>query len=80
MPCPCGQAKENITHIVGKSEMYKEERDVLEEEARKIEGAMDKFSTLDSSEKTVAALRDRWWSQKAKQEWDKASKTYVCNT
>ena len=59
---PCGKAKESRTHIVGECELYKEKRDVLEEETRKIVAcAMEKFSTLDSSEKTIAVLGDRWW-------------------
>ena len=38
--------------------MCKEERDVLAEETRKIdESGMEKFSTLDGSEKTIAILR-----------------------
>ena len=49
--CPCGTAIRSRTHIVGECEAYKEERDVLEE-MRKIDGCdMEKFSTLDSSEK-----------------------------
>ena len=48
------------THIVGYCEIYKEERDVLKEEMRKIdECGMEKFGTLDSSEKTIAILGDR---------------------
>ena len=60
---PCGEATENITHMVGKCEMYEGKRDVLEEETRKIgESDMEGFGTLliDSSEKTIAILRDRW--------------------
>ena len=34
--CPCGKAVDNKTHIVGGCEIYKEERDVLEE-MRKVE-------------------------------------------
>ena len=34
--CPCGKAVESRTHIVGECEIYKEERDVLEE-MRKID-------------------------------------------
>ena len=34
--CPCGKAIESRTHIVGECEIYKEERDVLEEEMREI--------------------------------------------
>ena len=45
-------------HIVGEREMYTEERDVLE--TRKIdERDMEKFGTLDSSEKAIAILGDR---------------------
>ena len=33
--CPCGKAVESRTHIVGECEIYKEERDVSEEEMRK---------------------------------------------
>ena len=52
--------------------MYKEERDLLEK--REIyECDMEEFSTLESSEKTIAILGDRWWPQKAKQEGDKAN-------
>ena len=47
--------------------MYKEERDVLEEEMREIDECdMEEFDTLDSSEKTIAILGDRWWPQAAK--------------
>ena len=35
--CPCGEAIESRTHRVGECEMYKEERDVLEEETREID-------------------------------------------
>ena len=48
------------------------------EEMRKIdEGGMEKFGTLDGSEKTIAILGGRWWPQKAKQEGDKISKTFL---
>ena len=40
---------------------------------------MEKFDTLDSSEKTIAILRDRWWAQTAKQQGDKISKKFRCN-
>ena len=44
-------------------------------EMRKIdECGMDMFGTLDTSEKTIAILGDRWWPQTAKQEGDKISK------
>ena len=60
------------THIVGECEIYKEERDILE--MRKIDECdMEKFGTLDSSEKTIAILGDRW-PQTANQKGDKISK------
>ena len=48
------------------------------EEMRKIgECDMDKIGALDSSEKTIAILEDRWWPQTAKQKGDKIIKKYV---
>ena len=35
--CPCGKAVESRTHIVGECEIYKQERDALEKEMRKID-------------------------------------------
>ena len=66
--------------MVGECEIYKGERDVLE--MTKIDECnMEKFGTLDinSSEKTIAILADRWWPQKAKQQGDKISKKFLCN-
>ena len=66
---PRGTTAENRTHIVGECEMYKEERDALEEETRKIRRIvcdMEEFGRLESSEKTIAILGDRWWPQTAK--------------
>ena len=40
---------------------------------------MEKPGTLDSSEKTIAILGNRWWPQTAKQEGDKISKTLLWN-
>ena len=37
---------------------------------------MEKFGILDSSEKTIVILGDRWWRQTAKQEGDRISKTF----
>ena len=77
--CPCGEAIESRTHIVRECEIYKEEWDVLEEEMREIdEWDIEEFDTLDSNEKTIAVLGDRWWPQAAKQEGDKISKTFLC--
>ena len=38
------------------------------------ECVMEKFGTLDSSEKTIAILGDRWWSHTAKQGGDEITK------
>ena len=79
--CPCGKAMEGRSHIAGECEIYKEERDVLEEERREInECDMEEFDTLNSSEKTIAILGDRWWPPAAKQEGDKIGETFRCNT
>ena len=60
--------------------MYKEERDILEEEMKTMDGCdMEEFGTLDSSEKTIAILGDRWWPQTAKQVRDKISKNFLSN-
>ena len=58
---------------MGKCELNKEEQDALEEMRKVDERDMEKFGTLDinSSEKTIAILGDRRWSQTAKQEGDK---------
>ena len=65
--------------VVGECEIFKEERDVLEEEMREIDECdMEEFDTLGSSEKTIAILGDRWRPQAAKQEGDKISKTFLC--
>ena len=54
--CPCSKTIEYNSHS-GKCKMYKEERDLLD--IRKIdEHGMEKFGTLDSSEKTIAIRGD----------------------
>ena len=55
--------------------MYKEEWDVLEEMRKIDECSMEKFGTLDSSEKTIAVLGDRW-PPTAKLEEGKISKNF----
>ena len=78
--CPCGETVEGRTQILGECEMYKEEQDVLEAEMRAIDDCdMEDFGTLDSSEKTIAIVGDRWWPQAAKQEGDHVSKEFLCN-
>ena len=55
---------------------------MLEEEMREIDGCdVEEFDTLDSSEKTIAILGDRWWPQAAEQEGDKIGRSsyLVCN-
>ena len=58
---------------------------MLEEEIRGIDECdTEKFGTLDSSEKTIAILEDRWCPQAAKQDGDnisnKASMEYMETT
>ena len=70
---PFGKAVESGTDIVRECEKYKEERDVLQQMRKIDECDMENFGTLDSGEKTIAILGDRWWPQKAKQQGDKTS-------
>ena len=51
----------------------------MEEMRETDECDMEKFGTLDSSDKTIGILGDRW-PQTAKQEGDKMSKKFPCNT
>ena len=54
----------NIRDTLGECEIYKEERDALEEEIRKLDvGDMEEFGRLEGSEKTIAILGDGWWQQ-----------------
>ena len=54
-------------------ELYQAERDVLEREMQDLnKSGMKSFDALDSREKTIAILGDRWWPQTAKQERDAA--------
>ena len=56
---------ESKTHIVGKCVIYKEERDVLEKDMRGVDDCdVEEFDTLDSSERTIAILGDRWPKRK----------------
>ena len=71
--CLCGTTIESRTHTVGECETYKEARDALE--VRKLDICdMEEFGRLDSGEKTIAILGDRWWPQTAKQDGDRISK------
>ena len=40
---------------------------------------MEEFGRLESSEKTIAILGDRWWPRTAKQDGDRTSKQFLCN-
>ena len=39
---------------------------------------MEEFGRLESNEKTIAILGDRWWPQTAKQDGDRIRKLFVC--
>ena len=77
--CPCGTTIEGRTHIIGKCEIYKEERVALKEIRKSDVCDMEEFGILESSEKTIAILGDRWWLQTAKQDWDRISKQFLCS-
>ena len=60
---------------MGECEIYKEERHVLGKVRKMDECGMGKFGTLDSGEKTIAVLGDRW-PPTAKLEEGKISKNF----
>ena len=73
---PCGTTIQSRTHIGGACEICKQERDALE--MRKLDRCdMEEFGRLESSEKTIAILGDRWWLQTAKQDGDRISKHFL---
>ena len=50
--CPCGTTIKSGTHTVGECEIYKEERDALEGEMRKLDVCvMEEFGRLESRRK-----------------------------
>ena len=67
------------THIVGECEIYKEERDALEEMRKSDVCDMEEFGRLESGEKTIAILGDRWWLQTPTQDGDRRSKQFLCS-
>ena len=78
--CPCGTTIASRTHIVGECELYKEERYALEEEVSKFDVCdMEEFGRLQSSDKAVTILGDRWWPQTAKQDGQRISKQFLCS-
>ena len=79
--CPCDTTKESRTHIVGECEIYKEERDALEEETRKLDICVtEELGRLESREKTIATLGDRWWPQTAEQDGDRITRQFLSYT
>ena len=40
---------------------------------------VQEFGRLESSEKTIVIVGDRWWPQTAEQERDSISKQFLCN-
>ena len=78
--CPCGTTIEIRTHVVGECEIYKEELGALEEEITKLDVCdMKEFGRLESSEKTIAFLGDRWRRQMAKPDGGRISKQLLCS-
>ncbi|CAB1113164.1 unnamed protein product [Ectocarpus sp. CCAP 1310/34] len=77
--CPCGKSEESRPHIVGECELYRKEREDLEEDMRQRGCDMDKFGKLDNSEKTIAVIGDRWWAQEAVEDGDKMCKEFLCS-
>ena len=57
--CPCGTPIESRTHVVGKCQIYKKERDALEEMKKLDVCDVEAFGRLESSsEKAIAILGD----------------------
>ena len=78
--CPCDTTIVNRTHRVGECEIYKERRDLLEEGMRKLNVCdVEELGRLESNDKTIAILGDRWWPQTAKQDRDRISKQFLCS-
>ena len=75
--CLCGTAMKSRAHIVGECELYKEERDGLEEMRQLDVCDMEQFGRLESSEKTIAILGDKTWPQTAKQDGNRISKQFL---
>ena len=74
------QKQKRVELIVGECEIYKEDRDALEEMRKLDECDVETFIVLDIREKTIALLGDRWLPRKSKQEGHKVSKTFYVIT
>ena len=75
--CPCGTTTEKSwIRIPGECDIYKEERDALEDKIKILNeyDMVEEFRRLESSEKTIAILGDRWWPQTSKQDGHRISK------
>ncbi|CAB1096278.1 unnamed protein product [Ectocarpus sp. CCAP 1310/34] len=77
--CPCGKSEESRPHIVGECELYRKEREDLEEDMRQRGCDMDKFGKLDNSEQTIVVIGDRWWAQETVEDGDKMCKKFLCS-
>ena len=77
--CALVAEQQSRTHIVGECELYEEERDTLGGDEENDECDMQKFDKVDSSEKAIAILGGRWWSQAAEQEGDKIRTSFRYN-
>ena len=65
---------------MAESELYQEERDVLEGEMRDSnKRGMGSFDVFDRREKPIAILGDSWWPQTAKQDGDKICRRISCS-
>ena len=53
---------------------------MLEEMRKLAECGMEEFGRLQSSEKTIVIIGDRWWAQTVKQHGDRTSNQFLCNT
>ena len=72
------QQIESMTHIVGECEIYKEEREMLEEMRKLDECDMKEVDRLESSKKPIAILGDKWWPHTAKQDGGRISTQLLC--
>ena len=74
-------AQQRRTHIVVEENVkYTSRNGCSRGNMRKLyECDMEEFSRLESSEKTIAILEDRWWPQSMKQDGDAISKPFLFN-
>ena len=64
---------------MGKCQIFNEERNALSKGMRTLKVFhMEAFGKLESSEKTIAIIGNRWWPQTAKQDRDRTFKHFRC--